>query len=179
MIFPNGGAIFGFNALTGHAGAHHFRQTINVDSIDAHALFNGGAHVIGPGLSTKNTYAQRTAAGVNALALKLIGNGQHVAGRHHDDVGFEILNQLHLALGLAATKRHHGEAQFFCSVMRAQTAGKQTVAITHMHHVTGLGTARANASRHHSGPCVNVALGITHDCRLACGSARSMNARAT
>jgi hypothetical protein len=38
------------------------------------------------------------------LALELVGDGQHVAGRDHDDVGPEVGDQLHLALGLAAAE---------------------------------------------------------------------------
>ena len=58
MIFPNGRAIFGLNALAGHTRPHHFGQAINVYRINAHAVFNGRTHVIGPWLCTKYSYSQ-------------------------------------------------------------------------------------------------------------------------
>ena len=41
-------------------------------------------------------------ARVEPLPRELVGDRQHVAGRDHDDVGPEVVDQLHLALGLAA-----------------------------------------------------------------------------
>ena len=111
------------------------------------------------------------------MAFKLIGNGQHVTGRDHDDVGFEILNELHLALGLSATKGHHSEAQFFCAIVGTQTTGEQTIAIADMHHVASLCPACTNTARHHRGPSVNVTLGIAHHGGFAGGATGSMNAR--
>ena len=111
------------------------------------------------------------------MALKLIGNGQHVAGRDHDDVGFEVLNQLHLAFGLSPAKRHNREAQFFCAIVSAQTASEQAIAIAHMHHVACLRAASSNAASHHRGPCVNVALGIAYHGGFASGATGSMDAR--
>jgi putative thiamine transport system ATP-binding protein len=85
-------------------------------------------------------------ARIHPLLLELVGDRQHVAGRDHDDVGLEILDQLHLALGLAAAKGHHGQAQAFGAVMRTQAAGEQAIAVAHMHHVAGLGPGGADAA---------------------------------
>jgi hypothetical protein len=51
------------------------------------------------------------ARGSRPWRSNLVGDGQHVAGRDHDDVGLEVGDQLHLALGLAAAERHHRQAQ--------------------------------------------------------------------
>ena len=50
---------------------------------------------------------------VEALPLELVEDRQHVARRHRDDVGLEIVDQLHLPLGHAAGDRHHGAAELF------------------------------------------------------------------
>ena len=178
MVFPDGRAVLGFDALTGHTRAHHLGQAVNVHGVNGHALLDRTSHVIRPGFRTKDANAQRAAGGIDPLTLKLVGDRQHVAGGDHDDVRLEILDQLHLALGLAAAKGHHRQTQFFSAVVCAQSAGEQAVAIAHMHQITGLGTPGADAARHHGGPGVNVAGGITHDRRLACGAARGVNAGA-
>ena len=178
VVFPDGWAVFGLDAFAGHAGAHDFGQTVNVHRVNVHAFFDGSAHVVGPGLGAKDADAQRAGFRVDALALKLIGNRQHVAGRDHDDVGLEVLDQLHLALGLTTAKRHHGEAQFFSPVVRAHATGEQAIAITHMHHVTRLGTACADAAGHHRGPGVDVFERVAHHRGLAGGAAGRVDAGA-
>jgi hypothetical protein len=115
---------------------------------------------------------------VQALALKLIGNRQHVAGRDHDDVGLEVGDQLHLPLGLSAAKGHHRQAQLLSAIVRAQAAGEQAVAIAHMHHVARPRAAGADAARHHVGPGVDVVLRVAHHRGLACGAAGRMDAHA-
>ena len=67
--------------------------------------------------------------GIEALLLELVEDRQHVARRHRDDVGLEVVDQLHLPLGHAAGNRHHGAAELFRAVMRAEPAGEQAVAI--------------------------------------------------
>ena len=178
MVFPNRGAILGLDAFAGHTRPHDFRQTVNVDRVDAHALFNRHAHVVGPRLGAKNTDAQRSGCGVNALALVLVGNRQHVAGRDHDDVGLKVLNQLHLPLGLTAAKRHDGEAELFGAIVRAQAAGEQAIAVADVHHIARFGAAGPDAARHHGGPGVDVARRVAHHGGLAGGAAGGMDARA-
>ena len=179
VVFPDGRAVFGLDAFAGHPRPHDLRQTIDVHRVNGHALFNGVAHVVGPGLGTKNADAQRTGFRVNALPLELIGNRQHVAGGDHDDVGLEILNQLHLTLGLAAPKRHHRESQFFCAIVRTHAACEQAVAVADVHHVTRSGTPSANAAGHHSGPGIDVLERIAHHSGFAGGATRCMNAGTT
>jgi hypothetical protein len=61
---------------------------------------------------------RRRAARVQPHALDLLGDRQHVAGRDHDDVGLEVLDQLDLLFGLAAAKGHHRQAQALGPVVR-------------------------------------------------------------
>ena len=178
MVFPNGGAVFGFDAFAGHTRAHHFAQAIDVDRVQPHALLNGAAHVVGPGLGAKNANAQRAVCGDQSLALKLIGNRQHVAGGDHDDVGFEVGDELHLALGLPAAKGHHGEAEFFCAIVRAQATGEQTIAIAHMHQVARSRTRSADAARHQVCPGVDVIARVTDHRGFAGGATGGMDAGA-
>ena len=107
MVFPNGGSILGFCALARHAWPDDLRQTINIHRINAHALLNGQAHIVGPRLSAKNSYAQTALNGVQALAFKFISQRQHITWRDHDDVGCKVLQQLHLSFGLSTTKGNH------------------------------------------------------------------------
>ena len=124
MVFPNRGAVFGFDAFACNTRAYHFRQTIDVYRINATTHFDRAAHIVGPRLGAKNTQTQTRLCGVQTLPLELIGYRQHITRRDHDQVGFEILYQLHLPLSLSATKRHHGQTQSLSAVVRAQAPGE-------------------------------------------------------
>ena len=54
--------------------------------------------------------------------------------------------------------------------MRPQPAGKQPVAIGHMHHIPRAGAAGAQGTGNNARPCVQIALGIADNRRLAGGA---------
>ena len=107
---------------------------------------------------------------IEALPLELVENRQHVARRHRDDVGLEVVDQLHLPLGHAAGDRHHRAAEPFGAVMRAEAAGEQAVAIGVVHHHAGAAAGGADRARHHVRPDVDIALRVADHDRLAGGA---------
>ena len=54
MILEDVQSPFGFDALNGDARADDFTQTINVDGLNIHLLFDVVAHSLGPGFSPEN-----------------------------------------------------------------------------------------------------------------------------
>ena len=114
--------------------------------------------------------------GSRLLALELVEDRQHVARRHRDDVGLEIVDQLHLPLGHAAGHRHHGAAEPLGAVMRAEAAGEQAIAIGIVHDHAGAAAGGADRARHHLRPHVDIGPGIADHDRLAGGAGRSVNA---
>ena len=58
VVFPDGRSILGFHTFAGHAGAYDFAQAVDIHRVYAHAFFNRLAHVIGPGLGSKNAGTQ-------------------------------------------------------------------------------------------------------------------------
>ena len=56
----------------------------------AEALLDLRAHGLGPRLRAEDPDAQRAGARIESLPLELLGDGEHVGRRHHDDVGPEI-----------------------------------------------------------------------------------------
>ena len=88
-----------------------------------------GAHRLGPGLGAEDADLERAARAGRALALELVGDRQHVGRRHHDDVGLEVGDQLHLPLGHAARHRDHRAAEPLGAVVRAEPAGEQAIAV--------------------------------------------------
>ena len=97
------------------------------------------------------TFKLTSSAG-RALAPELIENGEHVARRHHDDVGREIADQLHLLFGLSARHRNDSAARRFGAVVRAQPAGKQSVAVGDVHFHSGAAARGPNRTRHEIAP---------------------------
>ena len=171
VVLPDRRSILGLDAFAGNTRTHHFRQTIDVDRVDSHAGFDFTPHFIRPGLCAENAQAQTRLRRVHPLSLELIGDCQHVARRHHDDVGSEIIDQLHLPLGLSAAEWHDRQAQTLGAIVSAQSTCKQSIAIAHMHQIATARTCCANRARHEIRPVVDIACGVAHYRWFAGGSA--------
>ena len=176
VVFPHYRAVFAFHAFAGHARTHDFRQAVDVHSVNARLALDVVAHGLGPRLGAKNTGLERAVARIQPLALKLLNDHLHIRRRDHDEVGLEVLNQLHLLFGLPARHRHHRATRTLGAVVRAQTAGEQAIAVGNVDHVARTTTRCANRARHQIGPVVNVFGRVAHHCGLACGARRCMHA---
>ena len=130
------------------------------------------AHRRGPRLGAEDADRERRLLRVHALLFHLLGDRQHVRRRHHDDVGLEVGNDLHLPLGHAARNRDHRAAELLRAVVRAESAGEQSVAVRHMHDVAGAAARGADRARHDSRPGVDVLRRVADHRRLAGRSAR-------
>jgi hypothetical protein len=56
------------------------------------------------------------------LFFEFVGDGQHVGGRDHDDVGLEIVDDLDLPFGEAAADGDDRGAEVFAAVVGAEAA---------------------------------------------------------
>ena len=167
MIFPYRETVLGLDAFLRDAGSDHLRKAVDVDCVDVELLLDRAAHRRRPRLGAENADLERAGLGIDTLPLHLLGDGEHVRRRHHDDIRLEIDDQLHLPLGHAARHRDDGEDQSLRAVVRAEAAGEQAVAVAHVHQVTRHRAGRADAARHHGGPGVYVLLRVAHHRRLA------------
>ena len=167
MILPDIKPVFFLNRLIGDTGAHHLGQAIDVDTMHIEAGFNFRAHGICPGFGAENAAFQTGTAGINALRFKFICNSQKIGRGHHDDVRFEINNQLYLTLCHPATDRDDGAAKGLGPVMSAQTAGKEPITIGDMNSVTRTPAGCADRTRYKLRPVINILLRIANDGRLA------------
>lgn len=99
-----------------------------------------------------------------------VGNGEQVGRRAHDDVGFEVLYQLHLSIGLAARHGDHCRTEGFDSGMSAQTSGEQAVTVRVVHAHAGAHSARAKRPRDQTGPDRKILPGVADDGRTPGGA---------
>src|SRR5471032_2590908 len=116
MIMHNA---YGYGLFTGGLGAHYGAEKLGCTVVPV----SGGM-------------TERQVQLINdfePLLPELVEDRQHVARRHHNDVGLEFVDELHLPLGHPAGNRHHRAAELFRAVMRAQAAGEQAIAIGVMH----------------------------------------------
>ena len=167
MIFPDARAVLALDAFAGDARTDYFGEAIYVERVDCDLLLDFGAHRLGPRLGAENADAQRRRCRIDSLPPHFLGDRQHVRRRDHDDVGPEVLNQLHLALGHAARHRDHRAAHPFGAVMRAEAAGEQAIAVGDVHDVAGAPAGGADRTRDEAGPHLDVVAGIPDDGRLA------------
>src|SRR5262249_45612487 len=132
MVLPDREAVLGFDAFLGNAGPDHFGQSIEIEGIDTHAPFDFGSNAFGPGLGPQGADAEPALARLDPLPLELVGDRQHVAWRHHDDVRPENANELDWAFGKAPANWNDRRAQPLSAVVRAQPTGEQAIAIGHV-----------------------------------------------
>ena len=176
VIFPDMQAVLRLDAFIGDAGAHHFRQAVNVDGVHVEDLLDLLAHLVGPGLGPEDADLKRAFARVHAPAAVFVQDRQHVRRRDHDDARLEILDQCHLPFGHPARDRHHGAAQTFGTVMRAKPPGEQSIAVGHMADVARTPARGPDGPRNQVRPIVDIALGIADHGRLAGRAGRGMDA---
>ena len=144
VVLPDVQAVLGLHALLGDAGADHLRQAVDVDGVDVHALLDLAAHLLRPGFRAEDADPQGGRPRVDALLLELVEQGEHVGGGDHDDLGPEVLDDLHLACGHAAGGRDHRTTGPFGAVVGAEAAGEQAVAVGDVHLVAGAAAGRAD-----------------------------------
>ncbi|MGY4435594.1 hypothetical protein ACVWWO_008071 [Bradyrhizobium sp. F1.13.1] len=60
---------------------------------------------------------ERALARIELLALELVEDRKHVARRNRDDVGPEVVDELHLSFCHPAGDRHHGAAELFGAIV--------------------------------------------------------------
>ncbi len=177
VVFPDRRAVLGLGAFAGHARAHHLRQAVDVHRRQPHASLDHRAHLGRPRLRAEDADSQAGLGRVQPLAYEFVGDGQHVAGRHHDDLRLEIADQLHLPLRLPAAERNHRQPRALRAVMRAQAAGEEPVAVADVNLVAAPRPRRADRARHQPCPGVDIGQRIAHHRRLAGRSRRRMDAR--
>ena len=148
-------------------GADHLGEPVDVGRIHVEGVFDLAAHRVGPGLCTEDADLERALARIELLTLELVEDRQHVARRHRDDVGPEIVDELHLPLGHAAGDRHHGAAELLGAVVYAEPAGEEAIAIGIVDDHAGAAAGRADRARHHLRPGVDIGLRVADDDRLA------------
>ena len=103
------------------------------------------AHVVGPRLGAEDPDLQRRGARVDALALHLVDDRQHVRGRDRDDLGLEVADQEHLPLRHPAGHGDHRAPETLGARVGPESAGEQAVAVGVVHHGR-LGGRRTRAS---------------------------------
>ncbi|HTD60072.1 MAG TPA: hypothetical protein VK679_05430, partial [Gemmatimonadaceae bacterium] len=131
---------------------------------------------IGPRLGAKNADFERALRRIDTEPHELVENREHVARRHHDDVGLEIGNELHLPLRHAARDGHHRAAEPLGPIVCTEPASKEPVAIRDMHDHPRSATGGSNRPRHELGPRIDVAPRVSDDGRLSSRAGRRVNA---
>jgi hypothetical protein len=86
-------------------------------------------HGISPRFGATHSNLDRAPPGIEALSVKFVEDREHVAWRDEDDIWLEIGDQAHLSLGHAAGNRHNRHAEPLGTIMKADPAGEQAVAV--------------------------------------------------
>src|SRR5438132_4162258 len=169
VVFPYGEAVLGLDAFLRDAGSNHFRESVDVDRVDVELLLDRAAHRRRPRLGAENADLERAGLGIDTLPLHLLGDGEHVRRRHHDDIRLEIDDQLHLPLGHAARHRDDRAAQLLRAVVRTQATGEESITVRDVDDIARASARGADRTRHHRRPDIDIVSRVAADSRLAAG----------
>jgi len=163
-------------ALDADAGTDDFGESVDVVGLDSGFGFDPFAQFVGPRFGAEHPDADRQLVHVDAVGGGLFDHIVEIGGRAADCRRPEVAHQHDLALGVAARSRHHGRAQRFGSVVCAEPAGEESVAVGDLDHVLVGEAAAGEGAFHHLHPDFEVFPGVADHDRLAGGSARSVEA---
>ena len=176
MVLPDGRSPLGLRELLRDARADHLGEAVEIERLDAEAPLDLLAHRLAPGLGPEDPDAERAVSGVDPLALELVGDGQHVGGRAHDDVGLQVADQLHLSRGLPHRHGDHRAAETLGPVVGAEPAGEEPVAERHVKRVPRPHAGHVERPGDQLRPGLEVARRVADHGRLSGGAARRVHA---
>ena len=111
-------------AFIGNARACNFGESVDIIRLNSQGFFDLAAHVFRPWLRTKQTRAQWKRCGINPHTVDRLPDKHCIGGRAAQKIGAEILQNLHLAFGVAGGDRDRGSAHLLRAVVEPQTARK-------------------------------------------------------
>jgi hypothetical protein len=114
--------------------------------------------------------------GIDALALELVEDREHVGRGHHDQVRLEVDDQPHLPLGHPAGDGNHRAAEPLGAIVRPEPAGEEPVPIGDVNAVAGPSASSPDRACADVGPHVDVAPRVADDGRLAGRATRGVDA---
>ena len=165
-----------FKTFKGNAGAGDLGKAVDVARVDAQQFFQMDAHLLGPGLRAEAScpelyvLAGRKAHVADGLAqIGGVGRGAAKYGGAH------LAHHHNLALGIAGGHGDGHRAYGGGALMRAQAAGEQAVAVTHLHDIVPVRARAGERAGHHLGPHIHVVLGVAGNDGLACGAGGALN----
>src|SRR5574344_1513343 len=156
-------------AVTGNARTHHFAQSVDVIRLDVEHIFNLIAHLLRPRFSTADCSAQlyfveqslRSDFFCNVEQVRRsAGNAGYAEVNHHGD---ELLR-------VARRHWHYRGTDIFRTVVSAQSASKEAVAVCNLNDVVLGEACIGECTSHTFSPHFNIMPRVANDSCLA-GSA--------
>src|SRR5660397_152239 len=166
MVFIDMQPILGFRALEGHAWSYDLREAVDVHCLDIELLFYLLPQGLRPGLSSKDTDAQREVCYGYTHVFRDFVYVQCEAGGGAKDCGFIVLHKHELLLGVAPGNGDDGCAQALSAVVRSQPAGKQSIAIGVLKDILISGPGAGQSPRHDLRPGVYISPRVSDRGRL-------------
>ncbi len=122
-------------ALIAHAGAHDLAQAVEVVRLQAEPVLYLAAHVLRPGLRPESADAQLDLVATDAHLLHGLSQMEGIGRRAGDAGRPEVSQQADVLLGVAGGSRQDGRSERFHSVVDAEAAGEQSVAVPYGENV--------------------------------------------
>ncbi len=148
-------------AFAGDSGPHDFRQSVDVDRLEAQSRLDLAPHRVAPRLGAEHADVERAFGQVDTLFFRKLGNRQRVRRCRAENACAEIQDQCNLPLRRPARHRHDGGTEPLGAVMRPQAAGEQPIAVCVVNQVSGPRAAAGERARHQIGPGAEVGCGVT------------------
>ena len=153
-------------AVRGDAGTGDLRQAVNVVGFDVETSLDLLAHLVGPGFGAVDGAFQRDLIDA-AGRLEFFRDVQQIGRRTADDGRFAVDQHVDEFLGVAGTHRDDQSAEFLGTVVSAEAAGEQAVAVRDQNDVVCGDAGHGHGTGHALGPDIDILAGIERNLRFA------------
>ena len=148
-------------ALDGHARAHGLGEAVDVEHVVAELALEVAAEVVRERLGAVDAGAQiEVTCRVEAHLDRGVGDVHRVGGGAGQDGGAHLAQDADLALRVAGADGDGGAAGGDASVVSAEAAGKEAVAVADLHDVVLVAVGVVDGAREALAPDLYVMLGV-------------------
>ena len=139
IVFIQVGTTLMLTLIT-HTRTGNLTQSVDIISLDTQTLLQFHTHLLRPGLSTEDTYPQLKLVTGPLTLLHRLTKEHGIRRRTAEHRRSEVVHQCHLLLGVTRRDGDHRGTDIRSTVVRSQTTGEQTIAISHLEDIIFTGT---------------------------------------
>ena len=158
-----------------HAWTHHFRQAIEVITLQSKTILNFLAHIFCPRFCTESTHTQLQVLFLDTHAVDGFSQIERIRRCAGNACDTQVTNQFGMLFCVTRGSRYHRSTHILHTIVYAKSTREQAIAVCHGEQVATRHTVCSQASAHTLAPNSDVLARITNDGSISCSTRRSVN----